>query len=84
MRSIGLGLILVAACYGQNAVTAGNFHVDPPTLENLGFSWSITGDANRNAQVKVEYKETSENAWRQALPLLRIGGAQIGRDREGL
>ncbi len=59
---------LVAACYGQNAVTAGKFHVDPPTLENLGFAWSITGDANRNAQVKVEYKAAGESSWR---PLFR-------------
>ncbi len=84
MRTIILTLSLAAALYGQNAVTAGRFHIDPPTLENLGFWWSITGDANRNAQVNVEYKQTAEAAWRQALPLLRIGGEQVGRDREGL
>ena len=84
MRTIILSLSLATASYAQNAVTAGRFHVDPPTLENLGFWWSISGDANRNAQVAVEYRPTGEARWRQALPLLRIGGEQVGRDREGL
>ena len=84
MRTIVLSLFLAASSYGQNSVTAGRLHVDPPTLENLGFLWSINGDANRNGQVSVEYRQTVETAWRQALPLLRIGGEQIGRDRENL
>ena len=84
MRTITLALILTASAYGQNAVTAGRLHVDPPTLENLGFAWSIQGDANRNAKVDVQYKPTAESTWRHALPLLRIGGEQIGRDRENL
>jgi len=54
------------------------------TLENLGFAWSISGDANRNALVKVEYKKTSETAWRAGLPLLSRRREQIGRDRENL
>jgi hypothetical protein len=84
MRTIILSLSLATASYAQNAVTAGRFHVDPPTLESLGFWWSISGDANRNAQVAVEFRPTGEARWRQALPLLRIGGEQVGRDREGL
>jgi hypothetical protein len=84
MRTIALSLIFAALAYAQNSVTAGRFHVDPPTLENLGFWWSITGDANRNGRVDVEYKQTGETVWRQGLPLLRIGGEQVGRDREKL
>jgi hypothetical protein len=30
------------------------------------------------------YKKIAETAWRKALPLLRVGGEQIGRDREKL
>jgi hypothetical protein len=82
MRILLLGISLAA--YGQNAVTAGRLHIDPPTLENLGFWWPIAGDANRNAQVKVEFKKAGEASWREALPLLRIGGEQVGRDRENL
>ena len=37
----------------QNAVQAGRFIVEPPTLLNLGFEWEISGDANRNATVDV-------------------------------
>jgi hypothetical protein len=84
MRSFLLLLSLAGALHARNAVTAGRFHVDPPTLENLGFWWSISGDANRNARVDVEFKPAGEARWRQALPLLRIGGEQVGRDREGL
>jgi hypothetical protein len=79
--------LLIAVCAtasGQDAITAGRLHIDPPTLENLGFYWPIAGDANRNAQVKVEFKKAGEADWRDALPLLRIGGEQVGRDREGL
>src|SRR5690349_7486098 len=84
MRTMTLALILTASAYGQNAVTAGRLHVDPPTLENLGFAWSIEGDANRNANVDLRYNPATENTWHQALPLLRIGGEQVGRDRENL
>jgi hypothetical protein len=84
MRFIALALFVSTVAYSQNAVTPGRLHVDPPTLENLGFAWPITGDANRNSRAAVEYKQTSEGSWRQALPLLRIGGEQVGRDREGL
>lgn len=77
-------LLFAAPALPQNAVIAGRFHVDPPTLENLGFAWAIEGDANRNAKVLVEYKSSAESSWRQALPLLRVGGEQIGRDRENL
>jgi hypothetical protein len=84
MRIAALSLILAACSYGQNSVTAGRLHLDRPTLENLGFWWSVSGDANRNGKVDVEYKLTGETVWRRALPLLRIGGEQIGRDHENL
>jgi hypothetical protein len=84
MRTLILTLSLAGALFGQNAVTAGRLQLDPPTLENLGFWWPITGDANRNSRVTAEYRVSGEAAWRQALPLLRIGGEQVGRDREKL
>ena len=68
----------------QNAVTAGRFNVEPPTLINLGFDWDITGDANRNATVEVQYRESGSAAWKDALPLLRIGGERVFRQRENL
>ncbi|MFO0953396.1 MAG: hypothetical protein U0835_20055 [Isosphaeraceae bacterium] len=67
-----------------NATTAGRFVVEHPTLRNLGFEWAIRGDANRNATVTVRFRPVGEPAWREALPLLRIGGERVYREREHL
>ena len=32
-----------------DAITPGEFVIDPPTLINLGFEWLVEGDANRTA-----------------------------------
>ena len=80
-----LCLFLVAAgAYAQNSTQAGRFVVEHPTLLNLGFEWAISGDANRNAIVAVEFRAVGEPAWRTALPLVRIGGESIYRRRENL
>jgi Right handed beta helix region len=76
--------LLAAGLAAQNATVAGRFHVEHPTLHNLGFEWPITGDANRNATVTVQYREAGQTAWRQALPLLRMGGENVYRRRENL
>lgn len=69
---------------GSNATQAGRFVVEHPTLHNLGFEWPISGDANRNAAVAVEFRKVGDTAWRKALPLVRIGGENIYRRRENL
>ena len=77
-------LLLLAACtlQAQNAARPGRFHVEHPTLLNLGFEWLLDGDANRNATVEVRFRKVGTGAWRPALPLLRIGGERVFRDRE--
>jgi hypothetical protein len=60
-----------------NAVTAGAFTVDRPTLVSLGFEWRVAGDANRNASVAVSYRKKGESKWRPALPMLRLGGERV-------
>jgi hypothetical protein len=60
-----------------DAVTAGEFLVDPPTLINLGFEWFIEGDDNRNAAVEVSYRKQGDPQWTRALPMLRIHGERI-------
>lgn len=60
-----------------NAVTPGAFVIERPTLLSLGFEWKISGDTNRNAVVAVTYRPKGQSTWRQALPLLRIGGEFI-------
>lgn len=67
-----------------NAITPGKLIVEHPTLNHLGFEWPITGDANRNAAVNVSFRKVGDVNWREALPLLRIGGEKIYRRREGL
>lgn len=76
-------LLAVPAC-AQNATQAGRFVVEHPTLLNLGFEWAIAGDANRNATVTVQYRVAGESAWKPALPLVRVGGERVFRDREHL
>src|SRR5438128_3959135 len=66
----------------QNEVKAGHFHVEHPTLLNLGFEWAIEGDANRNAAVAVQFRPVGESKWREALPLVRVGGENVYRRRE--
>ena len=68
----------------QNATQSGHFYVEHPTLLNLGFEWSIQGDANRNATVEVRFRKVGAAAWRPALPLLRIGGERVYRSRENM
>jgi hypothetical protein len=75
-------LLLFAACtlQAQNSTRPGQFHVEHPTLLNLGFDWSIEGDENRNATVEVRFRKVGTAEWRPALPLLRIGGERVFRD----
>jgi hypothetical protein len=76
--------LLSSPLQAQNAVKAGRFHVEHPTLLNLGFEWAIEGDANRKAAVAVQFRPVGESKWRDALPLVRIGGENVYRRRENL
>ena len=40
-----------------DAVTPGEFVVERPTLICQGFQWFVDGDDNRNATVKVEFRQ---------------------------
>src|SRR5574340_97274 len=85
VRRISFCLLLAAAgAFAQNQTAAGKFVVEHPTMWNLGFEWSISGDANRNAAVAVRFRAAGESSWRPALPLVRIGGERVFRKREGL
>ena len=74
-------LISPAIAQSNNAVTAGEFIVEPATIHNLGFEWKISGDDNRNATVAVQYRKQGETTWREAMPLLRIGDEKVWRAR---
>src|ERR1700750_1746114 len=66
----------VSAAPGDAPVTPGEFVIEHPTLQNLGFEWHIDGDANRNAKVEVSYRKQGETAWHSAMPLVRLQGEQ--------
>ena len=83
-RILLLALLPALSASAQDAARAGRFTVEHPTLRNLGFEWSISGDANRNASVSVAFRKVGSSAWRQALPLARIGGERVFRRREHL
>ncbi|HYO84657.1 MAG TPA: hypothetical protein VES20_24860, partial [Bryobacteraceae bacterium] len=84
MRLSMVFFLPLAALAADNSTQAGRFHVEHPTLLNLGFEWAIAGDANRNARVDVRYRAAGESAWRNGLPLLRVGGESVFRRRENL
>ncbi len=68
----------------EDGTMTGEFVVEHPTLQNLGFEWAIRGDANRNATVAVDFRIVGDSAWRPGLPLVRIGGERVYRNREHL
>jgi hypothetical protein len=77
-------LLCVVRLAAADAVTAGRFVVERPTLICLGFEWQISGDENRNSVVEVGYRKTGESAWKQGMPLLRLGGERVFRPDLGL
>jgi hypothetical protein len=72
------GSALAQAPKPQNAVVAGAFHVERPTLISLGFDWRITGDDNRNARVEVAYRKKGETQWQTGMPLVRSQNEMVG------
>ena len=81
MRIVALLVFVACSLQAQNVTRPGQFHVEHPTLLNLGFEWAIDGDANRNAAVEVRFRKTGTSEWRDALPLLRIGGERVYREQ---
>ena len=75
-----IALLVASMLSVQNGTTAQRFVVEPPTLISLGFEWRIDGDDNRNAAVSVSYRKKGEQAWKEGLPLLRIGNERINEN----
>ena len=84
MRTAALLLLSAYGLMALSSTRSGRFHVEHPTLLNLGFEWAIEGDDNRNATVDVRFRKAGPEAWRPALPLLRIGGEHVYRTRESM
>ncbi len=84
MRHVTIAILLMFAVAplsrGADKTTAKEFITEPPTLLSLGFEWRIDGDDNRNAAVAVSYRKKGEQAWKDGLPLLRIGNERINEN----
>jgi hypothetical protein len=46
--------------------------LDRPTLHSLGVYWVIRGDDDRDASIRLDYRETGSTTWRTAAPLFRV------------
>jgi hypothetical protein len=79
LAALGVCLLIPTVSRAENAVTAGAVVVERPTLICLGFEWDIQGDDNRNATVAVSYRPSGTPAWKEGMPLLRMGGERIFR-----
>jgi hypothetical protein len=63
----------------RDDIVPGEFFVDPPTLENMGFRCHVEGDRHRNATVAVSYRSKGESAWPEAPLILPIGHEIVTR-----
>jgi len=46
--------------------------LDRPTLHSLGIYWVIGGDDDRDASIRLDYREAGTSAWRAGAPLVRV------------
>ena len=80
-----IGIVsLPAFALAVDAVTAGVFVVEPPTLQCAGFEWYIKGDDNRTASVEVSFREQGTSEWHDGLPLLRLQHERIVHKSAGI
>ncbi len=57
---------LTAIASAGDALQPGQLDIDPPTLVGLGYEWWMSGDDNRNATLKAEYRKEGDESWRAA------------------
>jgi hypothetical protein len=73
LSAVALLPFLSGLVHAQADLVVGEIEVDPPTYLCLGVSLPIlSGDANYNAQVLVAYRQSSQDNWKDGLPLLRV------------
>jgi len=66
-----LGGVLAAPARADDATTPGAI-TTYTTFTSAGFEWAITGDANANCVVTLEYHRHGDSAWKPAQPLWRV------------
>jgi hypothetical protein len=68
--------VQAAAPPAVDRAAPGEVIIEPPTLQSLGVEWPLSGDANRNSTVTLRYRRKGTEAWRDGLPMLRVGGEE--------
>src|SRR6266853_5050333 len=77
---IALPGTLLAAYRATSKTTAREFITEPATLISPRLDWRADAGDNRNATVAVSYRKKGEQAWKDGLPLLRIGNERINEN----
>jgi malectin (di-glucose binding ER protein) len=78
--SLGLGLaafvaaalLFVPVLHAGDKAALGELLTEPPTYICLGFQWQGTGDDNENATATLSYRKVGTEAWKEAMPLVRL------------
>jgi hypothetical protein len=67
------GLVSASVSFGADgALPRGEPQLERPTLHSLGIWWIVQGDGNRNASVRLEYRQANAADWRAGAPLVRV------------
>src|SRR2546428_3689912 len=66
----------------QNRTTPGKI-ASYSTIHSIGVEWGISGDANHNATVNVQYRAQGAPSWKAALPLVRVDNTHNGNGFAG-
>ncbi|MBN1237373.1 MAG: hypothetical protein JXB36_02675 [Gammaproteobacteria bacterium] len=66
------GAFVTQPAAAADKVTALDIEIVPPTVVSGGVDWKIYGDDNRNASVKVVYREVGSADWEEGLDLFRL------------
>ena len=63
-------LLSVSYMYAQNALTPGNIQINP-TFEHIGILYNISGDANLNSDLQIEFREQGNGAYQNGAVTMR-------------
>src|SRR5687767_1964290 len=75
-QAMVMTFVLASAAAAENATVPGEVTTPFPTILNLAMEWKIGGDANLNGHVAVRYRQSGDQAWRDAMPLRRVAAGE--------
>jgi hypothetical protein len=71
MKSCRLAAVFAVSLSAANAVIASEPVIETPTLHSLGMHWVISGEDDRNAEIRVAWRK-AEGDWVSASSLIRV------------